>query len=150
MNHFIFVANDSVWMNGAMANGHEIALHRLNLKKWPLYGRTRYKHVVSVGDKILVYVGGRNLNRGRIIASCSIGKVEKNFRRRIQIDPEDILTAPAETVIELCDIKYFENLVVFKEKLPDLECKPKNMKKWGVVLIGGVRRICEKDFISLS
>jgi hypothetical protein len=43
-------------------------------------------------------------------------------------------------------IKLFSNPILFLDRLRQSTIMPKNPKKWGVVLMGGVRKVDQSDF----
>ena len=150
MNYFILVATDSYFKGGASASAEEIALFRLSNKVWPLYNGTRNKEVIEGGDRALIYVGGSKSRGGEIVASCTIKKIKRNVLTNAKVDLDGVLTERPDALLTLSKIHKFKTGIEFRKILPKLECAPKNLKKWGIVLIGGVRRISSKDFNVLS
>jgi len=47
-------------------------------------------------------------------------------------------------------INFFETRIFFKDLLPKMSFCPANKSKWGVVLMGGVRQLNDRDFSILK
>lgn len=149
MNYYIFVVSDSEYIDGTIASGYNIAIHRLENKIWPLYRGTRNRLSIAAEDRALIYIGGSKQQSGKVIGSCSIKRVERKLRRFSQVDPDNILTEPAEMLLHIGEIEIFCLPKHFRDVLPKLDCKPRNMQKWGVILLGGLRRISKNDYFLL-
>lgn len=62
------------------------------------------------------------------------------------LDCEDFLNPDPSSIIQLASVKALERPVRLLDVLAKLDCRPKNLRKWGVIVIGGARKISEADY----
>ena len=120
MNRWIFVIRDS----------EEEFKERINVKKWPIFNKTRYKKEFVVGDAVLFYKAG--LNGQKFLGTCKISsglKKETSFVDNLEIK----------------EISVFDSPVEMKDVIEELDFI-KNEINWGNYFQGGVRKISEDDF----
>lgn len=140
------ITTDPELVRGGQGYAWRLVDARLSLGIWPLYKNTRNRKQMKEGDRLAFYVGGSREYHGTIVATATIAA--KNDCRG-PIDPDRYLTDfPNQTLI-LKDVERLEDPVDFRSKLDDLSFKPKNMTKWGIVLMGGCRSLQRGDWDSL-
>lgn len=149
MNIFLLPTQDGEHVSGAKIPAIQIIENRVKQRKWPLYERTRNRKAMTQGDILLFYVAGNKLNSGHIIGQAKIENISQNLRNAVFIDGEDILNGSASSIIEMSEFKSFRKLVHLKSILKNLDCCPKSMSKWGVILYGGARKITERDYTTI-
>jgi hypothetical protein len=140
ISKFILVTKDSFDENSKPIIALNLIKLRLKHNKWPIYIKTRCRNQFKENDDILFYVGGRNLEGGNIIAQGKIKSISKKANYEI-FDDE-----PPVFYLEFKDVTFFINPINFTEKVKHLSFFPKNEKKWGVVLMGGCRKISKGDW----
>lgn len=122
---------------------------RLESQQWPLYDRTPNRSRIVPGVCVAFYVGGTGPEAGTIVATATV-KERRNFRPGSDpIDPKGYLTERPSIVLSLSDLAWLDPPVAFREVLPDLTICPKNLSKWGAVLMGGARAISHGDWNKL-
>lgn len=125
----------------------ELTCSRLERNFWPLYARTRYSQYLVPGTEIAFYIGGsKNLSK-HIVARSTIESVVP-WDRRISLhdDNDKYLTDLPSKILELKDTMYLKSPINFKEILPELSARPKNIKYWGVIMQGGVTSLPKNDW----
>ena len=149
-NNYIFVSTDTESVEGAPVSAHELVSFRLKHNLWPLYEKTRNRLSMRPGDNLLFYCGGNMKNSKRIIASAKIEKINISRNMAGFQEGKEFFTQTPHQLVKLEDIAVWKNPVILREILPQLECCPKNMSKWGVILHGGVRRISDADYNTIQ
>jgi len=142
MEIFLLVANKSEGVSGEPVEAYQVAMRRLKSKTWGMYANTPHRKVVSVNDKVVIYVAGSGYLGKHFIASADIVKVVegKNVKNDLWLETPQVAT------LELGCIKYFDVPVSIKEVKDCLDFIPKNTSKWGCVLQRGLKRIKQSDF----
>jgi len=146
MNSFLLPTQDAEHIDGYKVAAIEIIRKRIEKRKWPLYERTRNRKQMARGDNLLFYVAGKKEKSGHVIGECRIENLKRDLRSAVFLDGDDILNDAASSMIELSNFKLFPNPVYLKGILKELDCCPKNITKWGVILYGGARKISYHDF----
>lgn len=121
---------------------------RLKNNFWYLYNRTSFANEININDKVIFYVSGAQ--NKKIFGSAEIKLkqlvTKKLFDTYTYNDPKYCLSFKK--------IERFNEPVLMKDKIFNtdffLNSKKKNKKKWGVFLMGGVRKISKNDFIYLK
>ena len=145
-NNFILIATDNEELTGRFAPAFEIAEFRLGLRQWPMYEGTRNRRNVGVGDNVLVYCGGSKKLSQCLIGYAKVASIQP-FKSRSHSDELDkYLTNTPSQVLFLNEPVIFSEPIQFRSILPNLECCPSNLQKWGVILHGGVKKISDNDF----
>jgi hypothetical protein len=146
---FVLIKKESFGARGGRFTAEESAEMLLKHKVWALYSQTPNYKNITTGDSVVIYCGGHD--RGR--TQCAIAKATvANIR---DWKKSDSATYPLELdgmpgkLLELDGIEKFEPVDV-KLHLDQLDLTPKNRAKWGVALIGGVKRITANDFNVLT
>ena len=143
MNYFILTVGDS-FNNNIKIDPFIEFKKRIDENYWYLYLKTNHAYRMNVNDKVLFYVSGPNNNKifGRAIIE------NKNNNPKLRPDSYTY----NEPIFELTfkDIKLFNEPKLMVEKIAQTEfflnSSKKNIKKWGVFLMGGVRRVSKTDF----
>ena len=123
----------------------ELAKSRLDKGFWPLYVRTRDSGHISTGDRLAFYIGGTKRLSKQIIASACVENIEKWNLGSKYYDEEIYCTDLPEKILKLRKIEYLESPVSFRTILPKLSICPTNLRFWGIVLQGGVRKLDQND-----
>lgn len=147
MNNYIFIVGES-FEGYVKIDPFEEFKKRLKLNFWYLYKRTRYAQGIAVNDSVLFYVSGKN-NR-KIYGSAKIKLKEKITKKQFNSytynDPIYL--------VKFRDVLIFDDpkLVIDKIQKCDFykNSLKKNLNKWGVYFMGGVRKITKKDYLLLS
>jgi hypothetical protein len=144
-NRFLMVTADPYLNSGSKGQAHELVRRRLAEKYWPLYANTRNRKTISVNDELAFYVGGVGKYKGCIIARATVDSI-KTSNSGHTIEHDDYLSEPADKLILLTDVREIEP-IDFRSIVRTLSLAPKsNVKKWGVILMGGSRKVNEKDW----
>jgi hypothetical protein len=144
---YILVAQDSFDGNDARVPAIDIASNRLSERLWPLYRNTRNRRSIEKGNRLCIYIAGKHEYSGSVIASCIVADVRNADVTHLPFE-RDFLTDNATRFILLDGVKYFAPFSLYN-KIENTEMMPVNRKKWGVILIGGVRRISSEFFDSI-
>lgn len=145
-NNYILVAMDTERISGARAQSSEIADFRLDKGQWPLYSGSRNRKMMTEGDRLLVYCGGSRVGARTLIGSAVINGMREVRRPNSEAETQRFLTNSPSLMIEMREIIRFKHPVSIRPILEQLDFCPKNLAKWGVVFLGGVRRISDSDF----
>lgn len=140
ISKFILVTKDSFDENSRPITAFNLIKLRLKHNKWPIYPQTRCRSQFKAGNEVLFYVGGFNQECGNIVAGAKIRSTSKRASDDV-FDEE-----PPLFYLEFQDVNFLSIPINFKEKVKLLSFYPKNEKKWGVVLMGGCRKISEEDW----
>lgn len=145
-SNFLFVTTDAETVDGAAAPAVSIVNFRLQAGAWPLYANTPHQKNLKKGDRILLYCGGRFPDRGRILAAAEVRSLESVRNPMGVEETRRFLTGMPSTMVFIDKIQRFEAPVAIRDVLTQLECCPKNLAKWGVILHAGVRQLSDRDF----
>jgi hypothetical protein len=143
--HYILVAQDGYFFSGATVPAVMLVKHRLENKQWALHRYSRNRMSIRDGDKLLFYVGGNREYSGSIYGAACVCNLIKP-QRRFTIDPPNVCFEPPDSIIEFKDVFVFCRSIPFKQMLPELQCRPKNLVKWGSILCGGSLSISKSDY----
>ena len=143
-NFFILVTADNFHPGGRRIEAADIAEHRLRLAKWPIYKNTRNRKIMRAGDIVLVYVGGTRRMGGEVIARAIIKEIILPKSGEVQIDLDDAMTPSAEMLLILTVAERFRG-VHLRTLIWELSISPKQRIGWGTALMGGARRVSERD-----
>lgn len=146
-NHFILIKLPGHSSTGVKLSARLAALKLLECAYWPIFNRTRNKKVMKVDDEVAIYLGGAY--NQMVIATAKIGSIEQWDRAYARTYPLAMDGIP-EVVLKLSDINILKQPIDIIERLDKLSFTPENRKKWGVAFMGGVRRINENDFQTMT
>ena len=97
--------------------------------------------MLAVGARVLFYISNKKPGP-QIIAKAEISSISNPRSGGTDPDAE----AAIHSILEFKDIERLDAPVDFKVALETLSFAPKNMKKWGVVVLGGCRYISDEDY----
>ena len=143
---FILVTSDPRTQNGRKAWARSLVRDRLQRAKWPIYERTRHRDEFAPGVGVLFYIGGSRREAGTVVASAEVSSVRDWCYDDGLVDPARYQTPLPTKVLHLRNIEWLQRPFKFREALEGLSFCPKNLTKWGVVLIGGVRQVTQRDW----
>ena len=123
-----------------------VAMRRLKLGKWPLYERTAFKAHIRSGDRVLIYLGGSRSPTGVVYGKATVGRNALWTKSGPYQEYADTICERPWSVLDLFNSEVFDAPVDFRSLLPHLDCRPKNLRKWGVVVLGGLKSITEHDY----
>lgn len=146
MSNYLFVTTDSETVDGKAAPAISIIGYRLLAGQWPLYANTPHQKNLRKGDRILLYCGGRFPDRCKIVASAFVRGIEAVRNPHSVEETRRYLTGMPSTLVHLDKVSRFDPPVLIRDVLPRLECCPRNLSKWGVILHAGVRQLSDTDF----
>lgn len=140
INYYILVTSDS---NTEFAI--DIFNKRIEEKKYPLYPRTPKLNEIKEGDKVIFYIAGAGKERQSFVGQAIIEKVET---------PKELLVDPDKNNYEIIKYLWFKNIKIFEKSvnIKSIINKlvfVKNKNNYGTHLMGGVKKISEKDFNSI-
>lgn len=143
-NYFIFVANDGFTETGSKVDAYGIACWRIHHGRWAVYRATRNRNLIRPGDNVAVYVGGQRKHRQTVIATARVREIGP-YRRDTPVDPVGVDNELPQSVVYLDEQKLITPRPI-RPMLDHLSFIPENHMKWGVALMGGIRRISHEDF----
>jgi len=140
-DRFILVTTDqAASLTCPKRSARDIVRVRLNRGLWPLYERTPYRRGLRSGAAVALYAGRF------VIATATItGVIEAGYRTL----SDDTATESVAAHLRLENVSWLDPAIDFRERLPRLTICPKNMSKWGIVLMGGIRGISCADWETL-
>jgi hypothetical protein len=144
--NFLFVTTDSQSRSGDVAFASRVADFRLQVGEWPLYKNTRNQKSIKAGHRVLIYLGGRSPTAGVVIASARVKEIRPIRSPREVRESAEFLTDFPSSLMKLEDVERLPARVELRKVVPRMDCCPKNMKKWGIILHGGVRQLSDRDF----
>lgn len=140
-DRFILVATAQAALRDCpKRSAKDIVRVRLNRGLWPLYERTPYRRALRPGSAVALYA-----DRLVIATATIVGVIEAGYRTL----SDDTATELVAAHLRLENISWLDPAIDFREMLPRLTLCPKNMSKWGVVLMGGIRGINRADWETL-
>lgn len=143
------ITNDTEHFSGSTYSALELIFQRLELKRWDLNERTRFRKVIGSGDRLAFYAAGKRKNCGYIIACARVGSL---ITRSIDLKRNnDLLSASPVSQLELKDIDIIEP-IDFKSKFFELEMSNsvRRTNKWGSALMGGAKKLSDNDWKALG
>ena len=120
----------------------------LNAGRWPLYLHTKHRSDFRPGDRVVIYVGGQQEGSKLFVASAEVVSYElvtAVARRNVAPNVAEG-NQLAVGWLQLGTVKEFSTPVPILELLDRLSFIPENRARWGVALVGGVRRIDDRDW----
>lgn len=144
-NYFILAVSDAEHYSGCKIPAFEVAKDRISKGRWPIYANTRNRKVIAEGDLCMIYIGGEKEMSGHFYCEFTIEKID-NGRRMSLVDDEDILTDAPDRVIQIKCLEIYDYPMRAKPTLKKMSFFPKNESRWGVVLMGGCRKLSNSDY----
>lgn len=147
MSKFLIISSrfDNGFTEAYTAN--DIAIKRLEIKRWPLYKNTPHRKKISINDNALIYISGNGINSQCFIADvriCGITDSKHVIQEESQFSSE-----PPISVLLLDSINIFKRPVYIRSILNTLDFIPKSTIKWGCVMQRGLKIISDKDYTSI-
>lgn len=140
--NFLLTTTDQYDDDGLKVSALSVFHERIEKNLWAIYETTRNKKLMSEDDNILFYVSDHQTG-GKLRGSASIDKIQKPLRnQRFHSEHGQVLY-----FISFRDVILFETTLKFKDIIRDMSFCPENLSKWGVVLMGGARRLIDDDFM---
>ena len=147
MNYYILIVGDS-FDGHKRIDPYEELKKRLDSNFWYLYKNTKHADKIKTNDKVLFYASG--IGNQKIFGKASILKKERvtKVKHNTYTSNTPIFCLKFDKINNFSNPKKMSELILktsfFKES-------PKqNLKKWGVFLMGGVRKITQSDYKYLS
>jgi len=100
---------------------------------------------MAMGDEILIYIAGQKSNRQKFVAKARIANIHKPKPIRRGDDPIEVMDSDSFLMLSLGNVEFIPPVDI-KEIAERLDFFPKNNPKWGAVLMGGSRKISERDY----
>ena len=122
---------------------------RLRSKQWPIYSRTRNRRRFSSGARVAFYVSGAKASGGTIVATAVVSGIQARRPGSRGPDPDEFVTERPTLILDLGGIAPIDPPIRFRDKLPTLQIKPKNLQKWGVLFMGGSLALSARDWRTL-
>ncbi len=126
---------------GLPVKAYSIFERRISDNTWYLYDNTRNRNAITKGASMVFYVSDEEIG-GAIWGSATVK--EKKIQKNSRLLRSDIYTVHSTLSFE--NIKLLKCPISFKSLLPELSFCPKNMSRWGVIVLGGTRRISDEDY----
>lgn len=147
--HFILIKHPSETISGKPLTATQSCQSLLDIGIWPLFQNTKCRLMVRPGNSVLIYAAGQGKDGRRIIASAYIAGISP-WSRKLQQKCPIFLEGIPVTALQLDRINYLSSPVLMTDYLNALSFIPKNRKKWGVSMMGGMRSISQVDYNILS
>jgi len=139
---FILTSANNYDTNGLPIDAMDVLRDRLLNNKWPIYAGTRNRLKLLSGERVLFYVSSKAVGY-KIVANAEIFVARPpNLKDYCISNP-----SPVHSILSFKNIKFLKKNIDFKKKLPKLSFAPKNMTKWGVVVLGGCRYVSLTDYM---
>ena len=136
-NYYVLGTSDS-----GTKNAYSILMKRLDEKKYPLYTRTPHLNRIQSNDEVVFYLAGKKDKAQNFLGEAIISSVQTSSELLIDPDKERYVV---EKYLILDKIKIFKAPVHIKSIITKLDFII-NKSNYGVYLMGGVKKISEKDF----
>ena len=136
-NYYCLVTSDSL-----KESAIDIFNKRIEEKKYPLYPRTPNLNEIKEEDEVIFYIAGSGKERQSFVGQAIIQKVET---------PREFLVDPDKDNYEVIKYLWFKKIKIFEtsKNIQSIINKldfVKNKKNYGTYLMGGVRKLNQKDF----
>ena len=138
---FIFVTMPQFTDSGSRLSSQEVLEQRLAENRWAIYSNTRNKNRIKPGDKVVFYTSNRKTG-GEISAAAQIKEFLRPEKNKYYLEEHGVV----EYLVLFEDIKFFKRPVSFRKLLENLSFCPQNIQKWGVILMGGIRKLNTADY----
>jgi hypothetical protein len=148
LSHYILICTDGVDFSGKCVPAEQIAVSRLRQHQWPLFRSTAHATRIQAGDRCLVYVAGNRANAQSIVGHALVRKVrecDKTWQEPIR----NLIGQPAFWIAEFGMAEIWDAALSIRDYIDRLDFI-KNKGRWGLHMIGGVKRISPADFSLLA
>mgnify|MGYP001473894158 FL=1 len=138
MQYFILLTSDS----GKPAQ--EILNQRLKSRTWEIYDKTNLRNQLEEKSKVIFYLAGSGPNSQHFVGEAIIDKI---------IYANSSYSEEANTMIH--STLHFDQITNYQEPVSIKKILKKltfitNPAKYGTALNGGVRRITQKDYLTIK
>jgi len=136
-NYYCLVTSDSL-----KESAIDIFNKRIEEKKYPLYPRTPNLNEIKDDDEVIFYIAGAGKERQSFAGQAIIQKVET---------PKEFLVDPDKDNYEVIKYLWFKKIKIFEtskniQSIIDKLDFVKNKNNYGTHLMGGVKKLTQKDF----
>jgi|APSaa5957512493_1039668.scaffolds.fasta_scaffold75710_2 predicted RNA-binding protein len=136
-NYYCLVTSDSL-----KESAIDIFNKRIEEKKYPLYPRTPNLNEIKDDDEVMFYIAGAGKERQSFVGQAIIQKVET---------PKEFLVDPDKDNYEVIKYLWFKKIKIFEtskniQSIIDKLDFVKNKNNYGTYLMGGVKKLTQKDF----
>ena len=139
--NFLFMTTSQHNEHGVKVSASSVFRSRLEKNVWAIYENTRNKKLISENDNVVFYVSDHKAG-GQL---CGIAVVDER-RKPLRNERFHSEHGAVEYFISFKDVTVFDATIKFRDIITELSFCPKNLAKWGVILMGGVRRLNDEDF----
>jgi hypothetical protein len=143
---FLLVTMDPLGARGVRLPAIQLVRDRLAAARWPIFEGTRNRNAILVGSRVAFYVGGTKDYSGKIVAAAVVTRKSKMTG---PLDLPRYATEWPAYALTLGEVVWLEPCIDFRSRLPELSFRPKNLDRWGVVLMGGCRALAPADWAAL-
>lgn len=127
--------------NGARIGSEEVLERRLSENRWAVYSKTRNKTAISAGDNAVFYISNKKTG-GLISATATIKEILKPEKNKYYLEEH----GSVEYFLSFENLSKLSKPILFKSLLEQFTFCPQNKQKWGVALMGGIRRLNDVDY----
>ena len=136
-NYYCLVTSDSL-----KESAIDIFNKRIEEKKYPLYPRTPNLNEIKDDDEVMFYIAGAGKERQSFVGQAIIQKVET---------PKEFLVDPDKDNYEVIKYLWFKKIKFIEtskniQSIIDKLDFVKNKNNYGTYLMGGVKKLTQKDF----
>jgi len=136
-NYYCLVTSDSL-----KESAIDIFNKRIEEKKYPLDPRTPNLNEIKDDDEVMFYIAGAGKERQSFVGQAIIQKVET---------PKEFLVDPDKDNYEVIKYLWFKKIKIFEtskniQSIIDKLDFVKNKNNYGTYLMGGVKKLTQKDF----
>jgi predicted RNA-binding protein len=146
VNCYILIKTDGFSDKGALVSAPKCCNMIVDFGYWPLWDRTPNSKKVKNGDKVVIYAGS---GACEVLAVAKVEVVDENVSGLMRDYPLSIDGVPGK-LLKLLQVERLSKPVKVKEHLDSLDLCPSNKEKWGVALMGGMRKLSLNDFNILA
>lgn len=148
-SHFILIKHPSETTSGRIMSATDASMALLEWGFCPLFEKTRCRLMVQPGHSVLIYTAGQCSDARKVIASAQVANVLQ-WKRPLSVSCPIFLEGIPVSALQLTNIRWFSQPVVFTDHLDELSFIPANRQKWGVAMMGGMRSISQPDYQTLT
>lgn len=139
--NFLFVTMPQFNENGARIESEEVFRNRISENRWAVYSQTRNKKNISSGDNVIFYVSNAKTG-GQLVASAKVESLVDPEKNSYFLEEHGVV----DYFVTFENVTIFDKALLFKSLLKDFTFCPQNIAKWGVILMGGIRRLEDFDY----
>lgn len=127
-------------------NAFKIFKKRIEEKKYPLYLKTPHLNEIKEKDQVVFYIAGKQINSQTFVACAEVSLIDDLLTTTIDPDKNTNLIVKYLTLEKIFFFKYPKKIKLILNELGFI----KNIKHYGVNLVGGVTKISHQDFIKIK